>query len=447
MKIYKVYVPIFIIGILININLVCMKPARGSERYKDFIREVSKVKSNPVILSGWYYEMGDLNEQQDALRIATVKGINISGQEEAQKKIKDQLLKDNIKNIEEGQMLKALPKDMNLQISKLYFSNLIKRTDFQNEKELVDSLNEFNKASKVTNQVVREYLKKLSQTDQKYANLIVAGDPVKTFAKQFTALKLDLINKIILKITNNNSLEEILKDAALKFEAYNWSKIFAKNNKMYSDFLSKALRDILYKGYNDPSFNSPKDYSDASYSDKELQLYLNARTKNKEIEDLLKLGANPNQHNIYYEPSKPINSPLSLVASNLLFSPELFELLIQYGGDVNLATFIENMPLGALVEFASYYADSQKRLDSYLIKLKILLEHGANPNLKSNTNGKTPLELAKEELKRRISGMSYADQAKYKMGLSISEDKAFNIKTLTKFIELMNNADKIRQDF
>lgn len=94
MKISKIYILLFIIGILINIDLVSMKPAGGSRRYREFIEEISKAKPNSSTLSDWYYEIEDSNEQQAALKSATEKGVNISGQEDEQKKIKAQILKD-----------------------------------------------------------------------------------------------------------------------------------------------------------------------------------------------------------------------------------------------------------------------------------------------------------------------------------------------------------------
>ena len=75
-------------------NLVSMKPAGGSRRYREFIEEVSKIKPNSSTLSDWYYEIEDTSEQQAALKSATEKGINISGQEDEQQKIKAQILKD-----------------------------------------------------------------------------------------------------------------------------------------------------------------------------------------------------------------------------------------------------------------------------------------------------------------------------------------------------------------
>ena len=317
--------------------------------------------------------------------------------------------------------IKDLPKDMNLQIAKLYFSNLIKRTDFQSEKELIDSLNEFNQSSKATNQVVREYLKEISQTDQKYANLIVAGDPIKTFSKQFTALKLDLIDKILKNIMKADNVD--LMSAVAKFEAYNFSKYKSKTDSNYSYYLNESL------------LNRSK------------MLYSRQPKWLVNDEQLLKLGADPN----WLAPEKSVNvfssGPAFFVClASRYSSAESIDLMLKYGANPNLSnpdnktSRIIGTPLHVLVGAATHKYENNEHVVN---KTYLLLKQGANPMLKGPA-GKSSLEYAKEKLKEEISKMSYMDQGKYYSGLYKGSPQVI---ALNKIIDLMNNADKIRQDF
>ena len=103
----------------------------------------------------------------------------------------------------------------------------------------------------------------------------------------------------------------------------------------------------------------------------------------REVEDLLHRGANPN------EMSPPGIAPLT-EAMGYQTDRKIAELLIKYGADVNVRT--PKNEHGQTNEWTPiYYAVNRKRADL----VAVLLKHGAKVALRDSW-GKSPLDYAKE---------------------------------------------------
>jgi hypothetical protein len=219
--------------------------------------------------------------------------------------------------------IKQLPPEMSYLVAQSYFDKLLKRTDFKSEQDLIDSLNAFNAANKITNLVVKDYLKTKAKTDPKYTQLIVAGNDTKTFAKQFTKLKLDLIDGIITKKveekvglhgfqpTQYARLKDMIShliatlDFVKKFQATNWLKNKIKNvtgwmqaKLMSAKYLTSDHLELFLEAGMDPNITINQKPLLATY----INYYIKAQKPEEkeqyfnDIQILIKYGANKDQY-------------------------------------------------------------------------------------------------------------------------------------------------------
>ncbi len=382
--------------------------------------------------------------------------------------------------------IKKLPKDMSKEVAKLYFDKLIKRTDFKSEQDLIDTLNTFNAANKATNEAVKDYLKNKEKIDPEYKKLIVPGNSTKTFAKQFTRLKWDLIDNLISEVYTEDisaveSVEAYRIDIALKilsfvkrFGAFNWLKyLLQEQNNLVKSFILKNISvidnddlEMLLKaglnpniidyraGYGNTKFlasvisnyDSQKlifhticlhaiyDYKNSGidHNSREKKAYEAAQDYIKRVKLLLKYGTDPN---FVLQSGLPLLSFISL--NNYIELIKYFFEDAKIKADPNIQDQNGRTPL-------HYTIMSMHKLTNFMPAtvdiLKILLKNGADTKLKDR-NGESALDYANKFLKERESelwnNMSMVDKTNWQLGRSNTLSNDSNVKSLKEIIELL----------
>ncbi len=247
---------------------------------------------------------------------------------------------DNLCNIFENKVLicdinkriNKSPRDITQLISEHVFDYLINARKYKNEKELIDCLDAFNGANKITNKIVKKYL--IEKFNLPADSFDVFNDrTAKLFSKKFTEFKLNLINNYILSWGQD---PEVRSTVVGTFEAFKWSKRKAKSDPKYQSKLNEQLTGLC-DNYN----NSGSLYKDD---------YLN------DISVIIQLGADPNAiglHKISSSPEKFSHTHLhvAIVRGNT----KLVRLLIDCGA--SLSKKYKELPFGEEVPFVDAIKD------------------------------------------------------------------------------------------
>lgn len=136
----------------------------------------------------------------------------------------------------------------------------------------------------------------------------------------------------------------------------------------------------------------PIDYIDPEYGNTLLivAIYNNWELS---VEKLLELGANPNHITSYHGEVKGLGfTPVTMAAWYSWVSPKILKLLLEYGGNPNstMHGFDYNGPYRYPKRNTALYNASIYSLE----KVKILLEHGADINMKDPIDGFTAISAA-----------------------------------------------------
>ena len=134
---------------------------------------------------------------------------------------------------------------------KQIFEQLVNRRDFENEDDVINTLNSFNAASKNANLAVKEFLNEKAQKDPKYRSLFIPGDPTKTISKQFTKLKSDVIERNFIENINKFSGKFPL-DVAISLATIQFRNLETRDLHGQGSAVSKAFKDV----YNNPDIES-----------------------------------------------------------------------------------------------------------------------------------------------------------------------------------------------
>ncbi len=174
MKLSKLLLFVFVFIAVFNQDLFSMV-AGGSRLYRNFIEALNKPRPDASHLSDMYYEIENESEQEEALKQATIKNINIVGQEDLQKNIKKQLLKSEQSQAPKLTKLQEFERDLKIKATRSSLEKSIKQFSGQDLERALELAAQYNIIFPEYPQQ-RQFTSKSDQFSDDYDKLLIEAD-------------------------------------------------------------------------------------------------------------------------------------------------------------------------------------------------------------------------------------------------------------------------------
>ncbi len=291
----------------------------------------------------------------------------------------------------------SLPKDMQMLILQYFWWNLINYKDFKNEQELIDALNEFNCASKLSNTVVKDHLKKSFYRNWQFT---------------FTDLKERIIHLNVCKTPINSELD--FARQVFDFRAFKLSKmrLLSIAGEPYKEAINVLFIE-KYEEYYD-SFSNPKD------DDKRVEV----------VVEFLKMGANPN-YKIYFYITGCAHRFERSVMIRAIFGCDIP--VIQLFFESKIAVEFNNQESAVTPALREFFRTDKEKWGDFLI---LLLKNGAAPIIDHSND----VNVWRGFIQRlNVSGEAEVSEYTYNC---LSEERS--LYTLRKYLAIVFKAKRIR---
>lgn len=226
----------------------------NSKRFEDFMREIKKSKPNQETLSELYYDITDEDEQKRALEQATIKNIEITGQEDKQQEIKlknivtkrtplqefEKLIEIGAKTSEIEKSLKSVPAENLDDALKIATENGI---IFEDYKERQRKFKDVTKVEEVQVNIVKKEAE-LSKIISENRDLKEKLNDILTLSEQVQDIK-ENIKSVEKQISENNGQINKLKSTT-EVKSSQLSNLAKSQNKQLK-IQNESLKDQVAK--------------------------------------------------------------------------------------------------------------------------------------------------------------------------------------------------------